>query len=124
MSRPVSRRVQEIPHDLKERLKLVPFLADDRVIFDPRGRATEAGSAPKQLATRKGSPLAGSIALLDISKPGGSILLDRVAALLKDMFPALRVERLCKSSFSRPCSSSLRSEIVANCQYVVEALAD
>jgi hypothetical protein len=60
---------------------------------------------------------------MDISKKGGSILLDRLEELLK-LRGCPRVRRYSKPTFSRPCPSALRAQIARECDAVVLALAD
>ena len=61
--------------------------------------------------------------LLDISKPGGSALFDRLSLTLKARGVAC-VRRYTKPTFSRPCPSKLRAKIASECDAVVLALAD
>jgi hypothetical protein len=66
-----------------------------------------------------------TIALLDISKPGGSIFLDRLESLLKDRFGVARVIRAMKPTFTRPAPDDVIRKIVeAKADAVIEALAD
>eukprot|EP00911_Craspedida_sp_UC1_P001752 UC1_evm1s1335 len=75
--------------------------------------------------TRSGVlPIAKPIALLDISKPGGSTVLDRVAARLQEAFPSIKLRRYTKPTFSRPASQSLLGEIGLTCGAAILALAD
>ena len=64
-----------------------------------------------------------TIALLDISKPGGSIFLDRLEALLKERFAVAAVIRARKPTFTRVAPAEVISEI-RGADAVVEALAD
>ncbi len=62
------------------------------------------------------------VALLDISKPRGSVFLDRVEELLHER--NVHVERFRKPTFTKPAPVDLRHEITATCDVVIEALAD
>lgn len=65
------------------------------------------------------------VALLDISKPGGSIFLDRIELLLKDRFKVDQVLRVMKPTFSKPAPEEIINRIVSErVDAVVEALAD
>jgi len=65
------------------------------------------------------------VALLDISKPGGSIFLDRIESLLKDRFKVDQVLRVTKPTFSKPAPEEIINRIVSErVGAVIEALAD
>ena len=66
----------------------------------------------------------GAVALLDISKPRGDVLLDRLEALLTERLPGVSVNRYAKPTFAKPAPAALRQEIKAENLFVVEALAD
>lgn len=68
--------------------------------------------------------LHGTVALLDISKPRGNVLLDRLEALIGERVPGVTVKRYTKPTFAKPAPEALRREIVADADFVVEALAD
>jgi hypothetical protein len=80
------------------------------------GRA--AGPAPR-LHGIEGKTLA----LLDISKPGGSHFLDRLEELLTERYGAARVVRETKPTYTKPAPASLL-ERLAFVDGVIEALAD
>lgn len=85
-------------------------------------------------APRKASTLEGLVVgLLDLSKSGGDIILNRVEDHLLSRAPlpgrqqrkrCREVRRYRKPTFSRPCPSELRAQIVKECDVVIEALAD
>ena len=84
-------------------------------------RVPPAGSAPPRL----GSLDSTRIALLDISKPGGSIFLDRLEALLKDRYGVSEVLRYAKPTFTKPAPEAVLADIrKAQPHAVIEALAD
>ena len=66
----------------------------------------------------------GGVALLDISKPRGDVLLDRLEALLEQRLPGVTVNRYAKPTFAKPAPDALRQEIKAANRFVIEALAD
>jgi hypothetical protein len=82
-------------------------------------RAPQAAPPAPRLRTLKGK----SIALLDISKPGGSVFLDRVERLLKDRYEVAHVIRAMKPTFAKPAPSDVIEKIRA-ADAVIEALAD
>uniref|UniRef100_A0A7S3V056 UGSC-like domain-containing protein n=1 Tax=Aplanochytrium stocchinoi TaxID=215587 RepID=A0A7S3V056_9STRA len=77
------------------------------------------------ISARSGiSDMKGTIGLVDISKPMGSIFLDRMQERFEKQFPMLQVKRYCKETFSRPAKKSLVDKITSECDYVIQALAD
>lgn len=63
-----------------------------------------------------------TIGLLDISKPRGNVFLDMVDELLRER--GARTVRYAKPTFTKPAPADLRVEIAAQCDAVIEALAD
>lgn len=116
MSRAVTRRVQaplETP-------AVPPAESSCLELVDPRCSAT---TTAVQRAARA-PEVKGTVGLLDISKHGGSTLLDRIETRLKQRFTSIKCNRYCKPAFSRPCPEALRKTILSECDYVIEALAD
>ena len=68
--------------------------------------------------------LKGRLALLDIAKPRGNVLLDKLEELIRSEHPEVRVRRYVKPTFTKPAPLDLREEIRDNNDLVVEALAD
>ncbi len=74
--------------------------------------------------TTRAERLEGRLALLDIRKPRGNILLDRLEELLAERYPKLEVKRFEKPTFTKPAPTDVRQNIKANADLVVEGLAD
>ena len=89
-------------------------------ILDP---TDERVPVTRQLSPRTGE-ISGNVALLDISKPRGNVLLDRLEALLSERLPGIRIQRYAKPTFTKPAPEDLRREIRQNNGFVIEALAD
>lgn len=88
-------------------------------VLDPTaGRGAES----VQPAARPSSIAGLTIGLLDISKPRGDVFLNRVEERLSDH--GAKVARYTKPTFAKPAPVDLRHEIAANCDAVIEALAD
>ena len=90
-----------------------------RILLDPTGErtVTERTQLPRPAG------LTGQrIGLLDISKPGGRVFLDRVEERLTAA--GAQVTRYSKPTFTKPAPVDLRHEIATNCTLVIEALAD
>jgi hypothetical protein len=66
-----------------------------------------------------------TIALLDISKPGGSIFLDHLERLLSERYSVASVVRAVKPTFTKPAPDAVIDKLIAaHCDAVIEALAD
>ena len=74
--------------------------------------------------TPRPSELSGQVALLDISKPRGNVLLDRLQERITTEFPNVSVKRYAKPTFTKPAPEDLRREIREQNGFVIEALAD
>jgi hypothetical protein len=63
------------------------------------------------------------LALLDISKPGGSMFLDRLEQHLKERYGVAEVVRATKPTFAKPAPAGV-IERIRHLDAVIEALAD
>jgi len=77
----------------------------------------------RTLAKRSGT-ITGSVALLDISKPRGDVLIDQLAARLREEMPGVEIRRYKKPTFTKPAPEELRRQIAKENDFVIEALAD
>lgn len=68
--------------------------------------------------------ITGSVALLDISKPRGSVLIDRLQEILQERLPEVAFNRYAKPTFAKPAPDDLRQQIQRENGFVIEALAD
>ena len=89
-------------------------------IMDP---TDERVPIAREVSTRP-QEITGSLALLDISKPRGNVLLDRLEELLRERLPDVAVNRYSKPTFTKPAPQTLRQQIKDNNDFVIEALAD
>ena len=64
-----------------------------------------------------------TIALLDISKPGGNVFLDRIERLLKERYRVASIIREMKPTFAKPAPARV-IERIRSADAVIEALAD
>ena len=90
------------------------------VILDPTDERAAIG---RQLATRS-EQLQGTLGIVDIAKPRGDVFLDEIERLIRGRLPTLDVIRLKKPTYTKPSPMSLRDEVGARCQAVIQALAD
>jgi hypothetical protein len=79
----------------------------------------ESAKPPARLQSLQGR----SIGLLDISKPGGSIFLDRLENLLKERYAVANLVRAAKPTFTKPAPQDV-IEKLRTVDAVVEGLAD
>ncbi|MAT84299.1 MAG: hypothetical protein CMQ43_05365 [Gammaproteobacteria bacterium] len=89
-------------------------------ILDP----TDERTPVERQITPRPAALHGTVALLDIIKPRGDVLLDRLEALLTERAPGITVKRFRKPTFTKPAPDALRREIAGEADFVIEALAD
>jgi len=89
-------------------------------ILDP----TDERVPVERQVTPRPKAVTGSVALLDISKPRGNVLLDRLEALLGERLSGITVNRYAKPTFAKPAPDALRADIAAKNDFVIEALAD
>ncbi len=78
-----------------------------------------AGPAPTRLATLAGR----TIGLLDISKPGGEVFLNRLEAMLRERAGVAEVIRARKPTFTKIAPAEVIASL-RRADAVVEALAD
>jgi len=90
-----------------------------RTFLDPTG---ERSPAARPRAARPAALAGAVVGLVDISKPRGDVFLDRLAEHLEAR--GLGVVRLSKPTFTKPAPLDLRQRIGAECQLVIQALAD
>jgi len=89
-------------------------------IIDP---TAELEPIKRALAQRPGK-ISGTVALLDIRKARGDVLLDRLAMRLGERLPGVALKRYTKPTFTKPAPDELRRQIAKESDFVIEALAD
>ena len=89
-------------------------------LIDPRNERAQQAAQP---APRLTSLAGATVALLDISKPGGAAFLDRLSLLLTRDYGVTQVLRETKPTFARPAPRALVEKLRA-ADAVVEGLAD
>ena len=77
-----------------------------------------------RLVAPRPEEITGSVALLDISKPRGNVLLDRLETRLRETLPGIEINRYAKPTFAKPAPGDLRQDIREHNDFVIEALAD
>ena len=89
-------------------------------ILDP----TDERVPVKRELTPRPEHITGTVGFLDISKPRGNVLLDRLEELFHERLPNVEVRRYAKPTFTKPAPEDLRRKIAEECGFVIEALAD
>ena len=89
-------------------------------ILDP----TDERVPVRRSLTKRPEAISGTVALLDISKPRGDVLLNQLEVLLRERLPEVDVRRYSKPTFTKPAPESLKQELAKEADFVVEGLAD
>ncbi len=89
-------------------------------ILDP---TDERVPVQRTLAPRP-EAITGTIALLDISKPRGNVLIKQLEERLAERLPGVTFQHYSKPTFTKPAPEDLRRKIALECAFVIEALAD
>ncbi len=89
-------------------------------ILDP----TDERVPVRRSLTKRPEAVSGTVALLDISKPRGDVLLDQLEVRLRERLPEVDVLRYSKPTFTKPAPEALKQELAKEADFVVEGLAD
>ncbi|GAB4330195.1 MAG: hypothetical protein Kow0010_15080 [Dehalococcoidia bacterium] len=89
-------------------------------ILDP----TDERVPVRRTLTERPEAITGTVGLLDISKPRGNVLIDRLQERLGERLPGVTFQRYAKPTFTKPAPEDLRRKIAQECDFVIEALAD
>jgi hypothetical protein len=89
-------------------------------ILDP----TDERVPVQRSLTPRPEEITGTVALLDISKPRGNVLIRQVEQRLGERLPGVTFKHYAKPTFTKPAPEDLRRKIAEECHFVIEALAD
>lgn len=89
-------------------------------IIDP----TDERTPIRRMLTPRPESLTGTVALLDISKPRGNVLIDRLHERLAERLPGVELRRYRKPTYTKPAPEEVRRTIAQEADFVIEALAD
>lgn len=89
-------------------------------ILDP----TDERVPVQRSLTPRPEAITGAIALLDISKPRGNVLIKQLELRLAERLPGVTFKHYNKPTFTKPAPEDLRRKIAEECHFVIEALAD
>ena len=68
--------------------------------------------------------ISGTIGLLDINKARGDIMIDQLRLRLSERIPGIEVKSYRKPTPAKPAPDDVRRQMMEECDFVVEALAD
>jgi len=89
-------------------------------ILDP----TDERVPVERAITPRPAAITGRVAFLDISKPRGNVLIDRLQERLAERLPEVTFNRYSKPTFAKPAPADLRRRIQQENNFVIQALAD
>ncbi len=89
-------------------------------ILDPTDEREPVGRQRSQ----RPEQISGTVGLLDISKPRGNVLLDRLEELIGERLPEVQVRRYMKPTFTKPAPDELLRKMAGEVDFVIEGLAD
>jgi hypothetical protein len=89
-------------------------------ILDPTDERTPIARS----LTPRPEAITGTVGLLDISKPRGDVFLRRLEERLRERLPGVDFRPYRKPTFTKPAPADLRRKMLAECDFVIEALAD
>lgn len=91
----------------------------ERILLDP---TAEQSAAHRQRLARPKSLTGKTVGLLDISKGRGDIFLNQLELRLQER--GMTTRRYRKPTYARVAPTALKQSIAAECDLVIEALAD
>ena len=89
-------------------------------ILDP----TDERVPVRRSLTQRPEAISGTVALLDISKPRGDVLLNQLEVRLRERLPEVNILRFSKPTFTKPAPEALRQKLAKEADFVIEGLAD
>jgi hypothetical protein len=66
----------------------------------------------------------GTIGLLDINKARGDVMIERLRQRLAERIPGIDIRNYRKPTPAKPAPDQVRRQMLEECDFVVEALAD
>jgi hypothetical protein len=90
------------------------------IILDP---TDERVPIRRTLAPRP-ARITGTVALLDINKARGDVMIDQLSRRLSERLPGVQVKCYRKPTPAKPAPDDVRRQIMEESDFVIEALAD
>ncbi len=89
-------------------------------ILDP----TDERVPVRRSLAKRTEEITGTVGLLDINKARGDIMIDQLMRRLSERVPGIEVKSYRKPTPAKPAPDDVRRQMMEECDYVVEALAD
>jgi hypothetical protein len=89
-------------------------------ILDP----TDERVPVKRTLAARPEGVMGTVGLLDINKARGDVMLDHVKRRLNELLPNVEVKQYRKLTPARPASEKVKRQMMQECDFVIEGLAD
>jgi hypothetical protein len=89
-------------------------------ILDP----TDERVPIRRSLAQRSEVIAGTIGMLDINKARGDVLIARLKERLLERIPSVEVRNYRKPTPAKPAPDDVRRQMMEECDFVIEALAD
>ena len=90
------------------------------IILDP----TDERVPVRRTLARRPASITGTVALLDINKARGDVMIDQLSRRLSERLPGVQVKSYRKPTPAKPAPDEVRRQIMEESDFVIEALAD
>ena len=90
------------------------------LILDP----TDERVPIRRTLAKRPEKITGTVALLDINKARGNIMIDQIKRRLNERMPGVEVKCYRKLTPAKPAAEDIRRQIMEESGFVIEALAD
>jgi len=90
------------------------------LILDP----TDERVPIRRALARRPATITGTVALLDINKARGDVMIDQLKRRLNERLPGVTVKSYRKPTPAKPAPDDVRRQIMEESDFVIEALAD
>jgi hypothetical protein len=89
-------------------------------ILDP----TDERVPVRRALAKRTEEITGTVGLLDINKARGDVLIEQLKQRLYERIPGVEVRNYRKPTPAKPAPDDVRRQMMEECDFVVEALAD
>ncbi len=89
-------------------------------ILDP----TDERVPVRRSLAKRTEVISGTVGLLDINKARGDVLIAQLKQRLQERIPGVEVRNYRKPTPAKPAPDDVRRQMMEECDFVVEALAD
>jgi len=90
------------------------------LILDP----TDERVPIRRALSPRPAKISGTVALLDINKARGDVMIDQLKRRLNERLPGVQVKSYRKPTPAKPAPDDVRRQIMEESDFVIEALAD